>query len=348
LESLFVRGAVANGHGAVGRYYALLLCDGRNRLLRVAHCTFQNSGDQAIAHLYGPRTTYDWDISHNAFENIGTTNSLVLGSDGAAVAIGGGQAIAIGNRMHNVLRGFEIEGQAVGDAKHEMVILGNVITGIWDGVDDGGYGIVIIGNSMSGAGNISQIDIEGNLIDASPENPTWRTGGIVASGGEYLSIRNNTVRRCGSGIALFPSKAPMVRGMASGNLLVGSMKCGIHIEGGAQSGAEGFLVSGNWVVDGAGNGIEVSGYFHSVVGNHVFGNRGVGIRLHAGTTYATSSVFLDGNYSARNVDVGIQIEKEVEETILSHNALLQNGIGSYGFITNLVDRSASTRRLGSY
>jgi hypothetical protein len=348
LERLTVRGTVANRHGEDGRYYALVLCDGRNRLLRVAHCTFQNSGDQAIAHLYGPRTTYDWDISHNAFENIGTTNSSTLGSDGAAVAIGGGHAIAIGNRMHNVLRGFEIEGQAVGDAKQEMVILGNVITGIWDGMDDGGYGIVIIGNSMAGAGNIAQITIEANLIDASPETSTWRTGGIVASGGEYLSIRNNTVRRCGSGIALFAGTTPMVRAMVSGNLVVGSVKYGIRIAGGAQCGAEGFLVSGNLVVDGAGNGIEVEGHMHSVVGNRVSGNRGVGIRLHAGTTCGTSAVFLDGNYCARNVDVGIQIEEEAEETILSHNALLQNGAGSYGFVTNLVDRSATTQRLGSY
>ncbi len=235
IEGVTLKGTVTTKSGGTG-YYALLELGGTNNHVTVVKNRFLNSGDHGIAHLYGPRSSYNLRVIDNYFEQIGGTNNSTFGGgvDGTAVAVAGGDSIIAFNRMHNVLRGVEIEGAPSGDYKHRIRVVGNTLNGIWEGNRDFGYGIAITANSADGQSNILAIEISGNLIDAYPEATGRFSVGIYVSGGNGVTIRDNKVQRTANGI-MVSANMPM-----NGCQIIGN-EVGQLGEGGAYS----ILVTGS-------------------------------------------------------------------------------------------------------
>lgn len=166
-------------------------------------------------------------------------------------------------------------------------------------------------------GDLKGNRLTGNLVEAS------RLNGILCDGDLYSIVSNNTIRGAGiNGVHIRPSERlgptfESVAGHLVGNTI---MDCGGTTDNGVTvvSGATGWTIHSNTVVNSGFSGIWIGGTANSVTGNTCRENRYHGIYVAAGAHTITGNTCINNSMAGPEAGDGIRLEGSLNTTVTSN------------------------------
>jgi hypothetical protein len=259
---------------------------------------------------------------------IGTASSEVLGNGNSGIAVFGAGSATIG-------------GPAIGDGN---TIVGSTVAGI---LLESSAASVVQGNTIGvdGSGNLASAGISfgngnaGILIDDSPGNRIGVAGaGNVVSNNDLQGIVISGVASVGNRI-----EANTVGLRSSGSSSpAGNVAEGIRVQAGATANIIGSPGAGNFVAANGDSGIEVNGATSDdniVQGNSVGvssggaprGNEQDGISISGADSATVGGLGAgEGNLSSANLQTGIDVENNSDDTTVRGNVVGTNAGGTLG------------------
>jgi hypothetical protein len=316
--------------------YSMILLRGSNSEITIARCRFQDFGNHAISHLFGPKTSTRVSVTACSFVRGGAVDVPGLGFDGAAVSGIGSYWRLTDNRVEECIRGFELENPGT-NLVEGVEISGNTFREIVD------LGVMLFSPIAAGE-NFSDLTITGNLFKDFRDRSGSATAIRLAGGRRILIARNVVENMARQGIALNSADGPISEVTMVNNLVSGAFNNGIVFKR-AQYPVTGVSILDNRASRCGEAGIRVEGVEDALLAGNVCFNNAIHIAGGGIEVGDSRHPILRGNSCYDSGDpmtqnYGIWLKEDVRGAVLRNNVCLDTRAAVAGILDQSPDADA--------